>query len=93
MTFRLFWISFTIVSISMIVATFAKYLNLREYGLILPALMIIAFGISVAGIIFAVSELRRFRNKKLIVGLCGHVLVLSLFLYIIYLTFAMTPTR
>jgi hypothetical protein len=75
----------------MIIATFADYLNLGKYGLILPAVIIIAFGISVAGLIFGVSELKKSKNKKVVIGLSGHVIVLVLFLYIIYLTLTMTP--
>jgi hypothetical protein len=91
MTFRLFWISFIIVSISMIVATFADYLNLGKYSLFLPAVMIIAFGISVAGLILGVSELKKSRSKRVVIALSGHAVVLVLFLYIIYLTLTMTP--
>jgi Ca2+/H+ antiporter len=77
----------------MIIATFANYLNIGKYGVILPAVMIIAFGISVAGPIFGISELKKSKNKKVIIGLSGHVAILLLFLYIIYLTFTMAPTH
>jgi Ca2+/H+ antiporter len=77
----------------MIIATFANYLNIGKYGLILPAVMIIAFGISVAGLIFGISELKKSKNKRVMIGISGHIAVLLLFLYIIYLTFTMTPTH
>jgi hypothetical protein len=84
-TYKLFLISFTIVMIVTFIATFSAYLNLGQYGVLLPAVLTIAFGISIAGVIFGVSEVRKLKSKKIIIALSGHVLILCLFFYIVYL--------
>lgn len=60
----------------MICATFWETMGLRsEQTPILALIMMIAFGLNVAGLIFSVSERKKDKRKSLI-GLIGHLILI-----------------
>lgn len=78
-TFNLFVLSISIIILTMIVATFWEYLGLGENKTPLALSTTVAFGISIAGLILGLSEKRKNRTTKTMVGLIGHIVVLMFF--------------
>ena len=78
-TFNLFLISISIILLTIIVATFWDYLQLGENKTPLALSVTVAFGISIAGLILGVSEVRKNKTTKSVIGIVGHVIVLLFF--------------
>ena len=78
-TFNLFLISISIILLTIIVATFWDYLRLGDNKMPLAFSVTIAFGISIAGLILGIPEVRINKTTKSVVGIVGHILVLLFF--------------
>jgi len=78
-TFNLFLISISIIVLTLIVATFWDFLGLGENKTPLALTVTVAFGISIAGLILGISEIRKKKSTKTLIGLVGHVIVLLFF--------------
>ena len=81
-TFKLFIISGSIILLTFIIATFWNTLSLGNNKMPLALGVMLSFGISIAGIIIGISELKLYENKKLWIALIGHSLIIILFLSI-----------
>ena len=79
-TFKLFIISGSIILLTFIIATFWNALRLGSNKIPLAMAVMFSFGISIAGIIIGISELKLYENKKLWISLIGHSLIIFLFL-------------
>jgi hypothetical protein len=84
-TFTLFLASFSIISVTLLFAGFWNQLNLGPNKVPLAVGATIAFGISIAGLIFGISEIKKSKCTKIIIGLSGHTMIVLIFAYIIYL--------
>ncbi|PXY03144.1 hypothetical protein DF185_03400 [Marinifilum breve] len=82
-TFNLFLISVLIILLTIIVATFWDYLHLGNNTTPLALSVTIAFGISIAGLILGIPEIRKNKTAKSVVGIVGHILVVLFFLGIV----------
>ena len=78
-TFNLFLISISIILLTIVVATFWEYLQLGENTTPLALGVTIAFGISIAGLIMGVSEVRINKTTKSVIGIVGHIMILLFF--------------
>jgi len=78
-TFNLFIISISIIILTLTIATFWDYLGLGENKTPLALSVTVAFGISIAGLILGLSEIRKFKTNSTIIGLIGHIIVLIFF--------------
>lgn len=79
-TFKLFLLSISIIILTLIVATFWDYLGLGENKIPLALTVTVAFGISIAGLILGISEIRKNKSTKTVIGIIGHVIVLLFFI-------------
>lgn|GEM_PF-5409135 len=60
-------------------ATFWDYIGLGENKTPLALTVTVAFGISIAGLILGISEIRMKKSTKTVIGIIGHVIVLLFF--------------
>ena len=79
-TFNLFLVSISIIVLALVVATLWDYLEFGENKTPLALTVTVAFGISIAGVILGISEIRKKRSTKTLIGLVGHVIVLLFFI-------------
>jgi hypothetical protein len=86
--FLLFLISTAFMVIAFAAAIALNTLNVDfDYEVLLTIPTLISFGLSIAGIIFSVIELSTQSKIKSIIALIGHLLIIGLFVYIIFLAF------
>lgn len=78
-TFNLFLISISVILLTIIVATFWEYLQLGDNKIPLALGITIAFGISITGLIMGISEVRKNKTTKSVIGIIGHIAVLLFF--------------
>jgi uncharacterized protein (DUF486 family) len=78
-TFNLFLVSISIIVLTLIVATFWDYLGFGENKTPLALTVTVAFGISIAGLILGISEIRKNKSTRTVIGVIGHVIVLIFF--------------
>jgi len=79
-TFNLFLVSGSIVVLTFLVATFWTAIGLGDNKSPLALTLTLAFGVSIAGLIVGMPELKRSKKPKTIIGLIGHAVVLTFFL-------------
>ena len=82
-SFNLFLISAVIISLTILIATFWNALGFGTNKTPLAISIIITFGISIAGIIFGINELKQVKNRKLWFGIIGNILVIVFFVFMI----------
>lgn len=81
-TIKLLAISLLIITIVFIAGIFWEILGLGpEQTPILAFILMIAFAINIAGLIFYFSD-RKKDAKKALIGLIGHLLLIVIFLYL-----------
>jgi hypothetical protein len=83
-SFSLFLISAAIIILTLLTATFWDYLKLGSNKVPLAIAFTVAFGISIAGLILGIGEVKRNKLIKVKIGIAGNSLVLVLFVYTIY---------
>ncbi|KJF42062.1 hypothetical protein [Draconibacterium sediminis] len=82
-SFQLFILSFIIIGLTFLIATFWDMLELGANKIPLAISMTITFGISIAGVILGITELKKAKEKKKWIGVIGNMLVLLLFIFMI----------
>ena len=82
-SFGLFIISAILIIITLIIATFWNAMGLGQFKPILTVPIIIAVGISVAGLVLGITEYKKKRDIKFWVGIIGNIIVFLFFVYII----------
>tara|TARA_A100000171_G_C2123218_1_gene141985 strand:+ start:902 stop:1177 length:276 start_codon:yes stop_codon:yes gene_type:complete len=82
-TFNLFLISISIILITLIVAAYWDDLQFGENKIPLAMSITVAFGISIAGLIIGISELKKTKTTKSIIGIIGHIVILLFFFGIV----------
>lgn len=80
-SFVLFLTSAGIVILTFLVSMYWEALQLGANKVPLALSLTVAFGISIAGIIIGISELRAAKIKKLWAALIGNLLILLFFFY------------
>lgn len=79
-TFNLFLVSISIIVLTFVVGAFWDYLEFGENKTPLALTVTVAFRISIAGIILGISDIRKKRSTKILIGLVGHLIVLLFFI-------------
>ena len=79
-SFKIFLISFSIIILTLGVSAVKNYIPAELNGMYLALAITIAFGISIAGLVFGISDIRNGNlNAKIWVGIIGNVVVIVFF--------------
>ncbi len=82
-TFNLFLLSIIIIGLTLLIATFWNALGLASNKIPLAISIMISFGISIAGLILGLTELKQSKTQKIWIGLIGNILVILFFIFMI----------
>lgn len=84
-SFGLFAISLIIIGLTILLATFWDSFGLGANKIPLAISVTVAFGISIAGLVLGLVEIKNNKTKKLWIGLIGNILIIIFFgLMILY---------
>jgi len=86
-TLRLFIISGLMLFGTILFSIFKTTLGLEGNAMIIGAIATIAFGLSIAGLVIGLGDIRKSQNAKNWIGLIGNFIVVGLFLLICVLAF------
>tara|TARA_B100000900_G_scaffold358458_1_gene329365 strand:- start:492 stop:773 length:282 start_codon:yes stop_codon:yes gene_type:complete len=79
-TFNLFLVSIIILLSTLIIAAYWDYLGFGENKTPLAFAVTLAFGVSIAGLILGISEIKKNKTFKTVISLVGHIIVLLFFI-------------
>ncbi len=82
-TFNLFLFSAIIIGLTLLIATFWNALGLGSNKIPLAISIMISFGISIAGLILRLTELKQANTRNIRIGLIGNILVILFFIFIV----------
>lgn len=82
-TFNLFLFSAIIIGITLLIATFWNALRLGSNKIPLAISIMISFGISIAGLILGLTELKQANTWNIRIGLIGNILVILFFIFMV----------